>query len=365
MKRLAFFLLTTIVLMTAIVFPVSAQDDDTSNLEQFSFPNGYGFAYSADTWKLDEATVSDFFVMLQAKEAFATFLQVYELTNLYGGMEMELDFVLETYGNNAAGTWAFDFAVDDFEAVDIDGRELYVLAFEGTQNDSSVAGYIVVVPYSTEGYGQITTYAVGDPPENYEESVLAIAASFDIEALDITDAVANTPHGEAEEEPAEVVELGDVDLPNRFTFSGGAEFLYPDTWVLNEDTASDFFAMLQAEDAAAAFLQVNELTSLFGGMEMELDTLLEIYGDMAADSWSFDFAVEDFKTIEVNSRELLVLAFESIQDDRPVTGYVVIVPYSSSGHGQIMAYAFDAPPDNFERDVLAVAASFDLAEPAE
>jgi len=147
--------------------------------ETYAFPSGVTFSYP-ETWTLDEGTVSDFMVMLTSTEALAGFLQVYDLPALYGEMELGLDFIQETYAGTIADTFGFDFDAADFKTMEVAGRELSVLAFEGEQNDMATAGYLVIIPYADGGFGQIVTYVVGDVPEDYEQHVLAIAASMDV-----------------------------------------------------------------------------------------------------------------------------------------------------------------------------------------
>ena len=129
--------------------------------ETFTFTSGVSFGYPA-TWALDEATVSDFMVMLTAQDVLAAFIQVYDLPALYGEMVLELDFVQQTYGSSAASTWGFEFDAESFQSVEVNERELSVLAFEGVQNDATVTGYVVIVPYSDGGFGYLGTAVIGE-----------------------------------------------------------------------------------------------------------------------------------------------------------------------------------------------------------
>lgn len=177
-KRLVHILV--LVALLALPTMVSAQDDDDPELtETYAFPSGVTFSYP-ETWAIDEDTASDFMVMLTSKDALAGFLQVYDLPALYGEMELGLDFIQETYAGTIADTFGFDFDAADFKTTEVAGRELSVLAFEGEQNDMPTVGYLVIIPYADGGFGLITTYVVGDVPENYEQNILAIAASMDV-----------------------------------------------------------------------------------------------------------------------------------------------------------------------------------------
>ena len=105
------------LLVGIAVVPAYAQDggdDDVVELtETFTFPSDVSFGYP-DTWALDEATANDFFVVLTAQDVLAAFLQVYDLPALYGDMALDMAFIQQTYGDSAAGTWGFDFSVEDF-----------------------------------------------------------------------------------------------------------------------------------------------------------------------------------------------------------------------------------------------------------
>lgn len=361
-NRLTLALVMLLVVMLAVC-PVSAQDDDPSTLTgEFTFSSGVSFGYP-DTWVLDEAAVSDFMVMLMAQEVPAAFLQVYDLPALYGDMPLELSFVQQTYGSNAASTWGFDFDLENFETVEVAGRELFVLAFEGEQNDALVVGYLVVVPYSDGGFGQITTYAVGEAPETYEQDVIAIAASFDVSG---TVASAGGALGVNISEPDEgpddldTIDIEEVELTGEFTFPSGVSFGYPDTWVADESTVSDVTVSLTAQDVVAGFLLVYDLPALFSGIDLDLSMVQQMYGQGAADTWGFDFHAEDFKTVEIAGHELSVLAFEGEQDGIPVVGYCIVVTYSDGGFGQILTYAVGEFPATYEQDVIAIAASMDI-----
>jgi hypothetical protein len=179
-NRVLQMLLIVVLFVSLATLPASAQDDDPPKLtNEFVFPSEVTFAYP-DTWALDEAAASDFMVMLTSQEVLAAFVQVYDLPALYGDVPLELEFVQETYGSNAAESWNFEFDIEDFETVEAAGRELSVLAFEGEQNDRPAEGYIVFIPYSTGGFGQITAFAVGGAPAAFEQDVIAIAASLNV-----------------------------------------------------------------------------------------------------------------------------------------------------------------------------------------
>jgi hypothetical protein len=138
-----------------------------NNDVSFSYPEGYTVQ-----------TESDVVVTLLAPTGRA-FIQVYETRFLFGETDMGLDFMKSTYGQQAATTWDFTFTNDDFEAITVNGRTLHMLEFEGTQNDEPVTGAVIIVPYSTSGYGYITTYALPPAPEGIIEDSIAVAASLD------------------------------------------------------------------------------------------------------------------------------------------------------------------------------------------
>jgi len=366
MKRTINLLVSMSVIAISVILcagnPANAQDDEFAT---FTFPSDVSFAYPSERWELTKGSENDLFVMLQSNEVLAAFIQVYDLNMLLGEPNIGLDFMLQTFGNSSAQTWGFDFEVDDFEVTEIAGRELHVLAFEGTQNDSPVTGYLVIVPYSDDsGYGQITAYAVGDAPPQYAEDVLLIAGTLDSRVTpiaDLADAL-STLGNSGNDENADPVDVSGVALPNTFEFPKHI-FAYPESWTIPEGTASEFFVMLQSDEVLAAFIQVNELNALYGGTNMGFEFLLQTYGDSAAQTWGFDFEVDNFEIVEIGGRDLHVLAFEGEQNDKPVTGYVVIVPYSNEGgYGQITAYAVSDAPAAFEDEVLAIAASFDIKD---
>lgn len=147
-----------------------------------------------------------------------------------------------------------------------------------------------------------------------------------------------------------------TDMPNSYAFNNGVSFSFPDPYTVQ--TESDVVTVMMTPNQRA-IIQVYETRFLFGEMDMGIDFMKSTYGQSAASTWTFDFDPADFVDTNVNGRTLSILEFEGTQTGEPVTGAVIVVPYSGGGYGYIIAYALPPAPDSFSDDALAVAASLD------
>lgn len=140
----------------------------------YSFPTGITFSYPGDYVIQSE---SDIVTIVQLPNT-PSFVQVYDLSALFGDTNMGLEFYQSTYGGGAASTWNFPFTPADFQDVTVNGVALSVLDFVGTQNDQATTGAVVLVPLANGTYTYVQSYAVGSEPPNFRDITLAVAASI-------------------------------------------------------------------------------------------------------------------------------------------------------------------------------------------
>lgn len=356
------------------VFPVYAQDGDGPELTgTYTFENGVSFSYPAN-WSMDEyVTSTDFMVTLSMEDDVGTLVQVYELGTLFGEMELDLAYVEDMYGSSTAEAWGYDYSTDDYETIVVDGHELYVLALVDGPVDAPSAAHVIVVPYSDgSSFGLLIAFSVSDsPPASYEQDILAMAASMDVESSGSAGGGASLGGlsgaglGAANDTDtgSEAIDVSAVELATTHTFNNGVSFGYPANWDLHDFIAptDDMVTLIHLD--TSTLLQVYDLNTLFGGMPLDLIFVQEMYGDISAGAWNFEYSLDDYQTVIVNDRELSMLPFEGEQDGSPVIGYVVVVPYSDdAGFGLLMAFTVtEETPPNYEQDVLAMAASMDVA----
>jgi hypothetical protein len=142
----------------------------------YSFPNGVTFSYPGSYEILTE---SDLTVVLNPPGT-PEFIQVYDTRVLFGDNDLlGLDFMQQTYGGGAAATWSFDFSTDDFVTRQVNGREVSVLEFEGTQTGDPALGTVAIVEYSGGGYGYVIAYAVNSSAPTLVEDALNVVSSLD------------------------------------------------------------------------------------------------------------------------------------------------------------------------------------------
>ncbi len=146
----------------------------------------------------------------------------------------------------------------------------------------------------------------------------------------------------------------DIPLPNSYSFPTGVSFSYPGDYVVQTD--SEIVTVVQLPNTPS-FVQVYDLTSLFGDMDMGLDFYQTTYGGTAATTWDFAFDAKDFQEITVNSVTMSVLDFVGTQNDQTTTGSVVIVTLPNGSTTYVQSYAVGSEPPNFRDITLAVAAS--------
>ncbi len=360
------------------VIPVYAQDGDGSELAgTYHFDNGVSFSYPA-TWSMDEyVTSTDFMVTLSMQDNVGTLVQVYELGTLFGEMELDLAYVQDMYGSSTAEAWGYDYSTDDYETVVIDGHKLYVLTLVDGPPDAPSAAHVIVVPYSDgSSFGLLIAFSVSDsPPASYEQDVLSMAASMDVPNSGSGDGgggIAGASLGglsgaglgaaTGADTGGAAVDVSAIELTGTYTFDNGVSFGYPANWDIHDIIDPTEFLVTLLELDTSTLLQVYDLNALFGDMEIDLTFVQEMYGDVSADAWNFEYSLDDYETVIVNDRELSMLPYEGEQDGSPVIGYVVVVPYSDGGFGLLMAFTVtDQTPPNYEQDVLAMAASMDVA----
>jgi hypothetical protein len=138
-----------------------------------TFPSGLSFGFPDNYEILSETDI----VTIVWIPSTANFIQVYDLGSLFGDIDMGLDFYKQTYGDAAAQAWNFDFNVNNFQEVDVNGAVYHVLAFTGTQDGQATSGQVILIPLAGGGYTYIQSYAVGAPPANFDADTMAIAAS--------------------------------------------------------------------------------------------------------------------------------------------------------------------------------------------
>lgn len=145
-------------------------------------------------------------------------------------------------------------------------------------------------------------------------------------------------------------------LPNAYAFPNGVSFSYPDGYTIQSE--ANIVTILMS-DGGRSFIQVYEMKGIFGDTDMGLDFFKSTYGDQAASTWNFDFSASDFVETDINGRSFSVLQFNGTQNGEPVTGAVIIVPYSSGGHSYVLSYGLPPVADTFIQDTVSVAASLD------
>lgn len=138
------------------------------------FPNGVSFSYP-DGFTVQSPTEQ--FVLLQDSDF--NVLQVYELASLFSAMpNLTSDFIKETYLANLAA-FGVTATVDDYVDVEVNGRTISVLEFDGASGGTPVIGLMAVVPYTNGGFGYALAYAVKPEPTTFMADMLAVAGSLD------------------------------------------------------------------------------------------------------------------------------------------------------------------------------------------
>ncbi|HEX2906951.1 MAG TPA: hypothetical protein VHO69_08835 [Phototrophicaceae bacterium] len=138
----------------------------------YEFPTGITFGYT-DNWKImseDPLLV----VLSPANDLEASFIQIFDLGAMFGGTDLGMEMMLQTYGSGAASTWGdTDFSVDKFEMTEINGYEAGIYTFEGTQNDSPATVYLVILNVGEGSYVSVQAYSVGTVPDYFLDDVIA------------------------------------------------------------------------------------------------------------------------------------------------------------------------------------------------
>jgi hypothetical protein len=153
---------------------VKADTPSTDMANSYSFPTGLTFGYS-DSYEIQ--TDSDVVTVIWTPNA-PNFIQVYDMGSLFGGMDMGRDFFKDTYGSSAASTWNFPYDKNNFEEVQIDGKQYSVLDFEGESASGPTVGRVVIVPLDEGGFTYVQSYSTTTPPDTFLDDTLAVATSI-------------------------------------------------------------------------------------------------------------------------------------------------------------------------------------------
>lgn len=140
----------------------------------YAFANGVSFGYPEGYTIMTESDV----VTVVIAESQRAFIQAYETRFLFGETDLGVDFVKQTAGTTAASTWGFDYDPTAYQEMEVNGRQMSVMEFEGVQNGEPVVGAVAVVTYDGGGYGYVLSYALPPVPGTFIEDTLAVASTL-------------------------------------------------------------------------------------------------------------------------------------------------------------------------------------------
>jgi hypothetical protein len=155
--------------------------------------------------------------------------------------------------------------------------------------------------------------------------------------------------------PAATGGSGGASLANSYSFPTGMTFGFSNDYTISNE--SEVMTMVQAP-TGRAFIQIFDMKSLFGDMDMGEQFFMDTYGQQIATTWGFAYDSSNYVPVATqDGRQLQVLDFTGVQNGEPVTGRLVIVPMQSGGHTYVMGYALAPVPPTFNEDIQDIAFS--------
>ena len=286
-----------------------------------TFTSGVSFGYT-DFWQYEETEPAATFVVLNAPD-FRSYVQVYDLAALFEGMTFDMQFYIDTYAESAHTTWGGEFAAEQLEMIDFDGREAAVYRFVGEQNEEAAHVIVVITTLSNGQYGMVTAYSLGTPPESYESDVVAIARSVDIEGE--TDDVGNTP---------------------------------ADEWTRDQDFSGVTLAVLNGVSQQTPYT-VKDFANLYGNDTFDLGFFIETYANEAHTEWGGTFDTGNITHTDYKDRATALYKFDGESEDGLVEAIVVVMQLSEDWYGLVVASSLGAQEISYEDDLLELAFALD------